>query len=293
MVGTANATSSRLWLTYFTAEPAQPVEVPEGEMIKVTLRFVPENVNSGTSTRGVRIGLFDYSAGTRTVNDFTSSTAVDGTSVTGYLLNLNFSPVFSNAPVQIMSRTDLTNANLMGTIGAFTSLGTGGGGAGDPGFQNEQLYVLELTVMHQTNSVEITARLSNPSNPAWSVSHSVTDTNATRSIRFDTFVVRWERPEQTSATVTFTGFKVEVVPPPPPPPPPFRIASIERVPPENLRFIWDSVPGKTYEIQVLEDLGQTNWTGVGIHTADQSSSSFTDFSILATPQRFYRVIELP
>jgi len=293
MTGTANPTSSRLWLTYFTTSPSEPVVVPVGEMLKLTLQFVPASMNSGTNSRGVRIGLFDSSAGARIEGDFNSSTAVSGTGVTGYMLGLNFSPVFSNAPIQIWNRSDVANANLMGTTAAFTLLGEGGGMAGDPGFQSDNLYVLELTVMRQTNSVEIAAGFSSPGNPAWSVSHSLTNTDANPVFRFDTFAVRWERPEQTAASVRFTRFKVEVGPPAPPPPPPFRITSIERVPPENLRFNWDSIPGRTYEIQVLEDIGQTNWTGVGTVTANQTASSFTDFSILSVPQRFYRVVELP
>lgn len=287
LTGTANATSSRLWLTYFTTTPSQPVQVPDGEVIKVTLEFTPNSINTGTNSRGVRIGLFDYSAGTRLTSDFNSSALVDGTAVRGYMLSINFTPVFAVPLIEIWKRTDLAHTNLMGTTAAFTSLGTGGGVAGDLGFSNDVLYTLEFTVMRRGEAVDVGARFLGPD--GWSVSHSVTDTNASPVDRFDTFAVRWERPDQTAASVMFTRFKVEAGPPVPP----FRIASIERLPPENLRLTWASVPGKIYEVQASEDLGQDNWIPLDRFTAAEASSSFTDIGILALPQRFYRVVEMP
>lgn len=175
----------------------------------------------------------------------------------------------------------------MGTTAAFTSLGTGGGVAGEPGFSNDVPYTLEFTVMRQGEAIDVGTRFLGPN--GWSVSHTVTDTNTSPVDRFDTFAVRWERPEQTAASVMFTRFKVEAGPPVPP----FRIASIERLPPENLRLTWASVVGKTYEVQASEDLGQNNWIPLDRFTADQTSSSFIEIGILALPQRFYRVVEMP
>ena len=64
-----------------------------------------------TST-GLRIGLFNYSGGTRPTSD--GSSPGGATNVGGYLLQMNFGQTFGiDSPLQIKKRTNLTSSDSM------------------------------------------------------------------------------------------------------------------------------------------------------------------------------------
>src|SRR5262245_37056741 len=87
LAGTVPA-GSALWLTYFTPCTGQGLNV--GDSLVVTMNFNLASVAAQNSSRGVRIGLFDFSSGTRAAADGFSTgsgAGAPGAGVTGYLLN--------------------------------------------------------------------------------------------------------------------------------------------------------------------------------------------------------------
>lgn len=204
MTGTTS-TSSRTWWTHFTTAPAGPVQLGTGETLKVSVGFIPTGINAGNTSRGFRAGLFDFSGGTRTTTDGNSP---NGTNVAGYMLNLNFAPVFGvNHPLEIRERTNLPSSELMGTSGDYTALGSGGGSAGSAGLASGVEYTLEFSVTRTADGAVVTTSILGPD--AWSVTH--TATTAGDLDRFDTFAIRPANLAQTAASFTFTKFKAEVI----------------------------------------------------------------------------------
>jgi hypothetical protein len=281
---------SRLWITHFT--PAgSPAELAVGETLKATLVFTPSNVTASTTTsRGLRIGLFNFSEpGAARVSGDGFSTGsgggAPGQNVTGYMLNMNFAQPFTiNNPLQIMKRTDLATNNLMGASAVYTALTSGGGPAGSPGFANDRPYTLEFAVTRFDGSVEITAKVSD--NEGWSIAHTATDLTDPYT-RFDGFALRPNAVVDVAESLTFSRFTVEVLP--------FevRVQSLEPLGLEGMRITWQALPGKTYEVQWNDPLTQSNWRPLGTVTAMERTANLTDSDAAFEPQRFYRVVELP
>jgi hypothetical protein len=209
-------TSSRLWLTYFT--PAgTPASLGIGEAIRATLTFTPTNVAAAPSTtRGLRIGLYNFSAAgaVRQTAD-TFSTAAIGTNVPGYMLNMNFAQTFTiDNPLQHMERTDVPNANLMGSTAAYTSLGTGPSGVlNNPAFISGNPYTLEFSITRTgADSVNITTLFSGQS---FSVSLSTSD-NSGANLNFDALAIRVNNVNDAAEFFNFSNLKVELLPVPEP-----------------------------------------------------------------------------
>jgi hypothetical protein len=281
---------SRLWITHFT--PAgSPVQLALWDTIKVTLMFIPSNVTtSGSTSRGMRIGLFNFSepgAARVSADGFSTGTGggAPGASVTGYLLNMNFAQAFSiSSPLQIMKRTDTANVNLMGASAVFTALSSGGGASGSPGFSNGVPYKLEFSVTRYETFMEVTTRFSNTN--GWSIFHSSTDT-VPLSYGFDGFALRPNSVADSAESFTFTEFKAEYIQ--------FavRIASIEMRPNDAL-ITWNARPGKRYQLEGRYRLDPNEpWLLVGSVDATGNVASFPDDEAPFEPQRFYRVMELP
>jgi len=280
-------TSSRLWITHFT--PAgTPAELAMGDTLKVTLLFTAKEVGtvSPASSRGLRIGLFNFSepGANRAGSDGFSTGSggsAPGVNVTGYMLNMNFSQTLINNPLQIMKRTDLATNNLMGALAVYSSLGTGGGPAGAPGFSNDVPYTMELCVKRLDTSVEITAKFSDTN--GWSISHKVVDaTNP--NLRFDGFAMRPNSVVDTAQFFTFTRFQVEQIP--------FalRFTSIRFDTPETLTLTWDSIPNQSYQVEWRDDLENSPWYFLGAVIATGQSTSIQDPNATWI-QRFYRVVQ--
>jgi hypothetical protein len=206
LLASPDPASTLTWWTYFTANPAAPVALNVSDKLRVTLAFTAAGVNLNNASRGLRLGLYDSSNGTRTVVDGANP---DGTDVTGYMLSLNIGQTFGGSPtMQFMERTNLPSSNLIGTVNDYAALSSGGPAAGSPGFRNGVPYLLELRVGRTANSVDITATVSNTN--GWSISHTMTDTNNV-TFAFDTFVFRPAVQPQTMTNFTFTQFKVELI----------------------------------------------------------------------------------
>ena len=283
-------TSSRLWITHF-APAGSPVDLAAGDTLKVTLSFRPENVPDMPSTsRGVRIGLLNFSepgASQVSADGFSTGAGAGapGANVTGYILNMNFAHTLIANPLQIMKRTDTATNNLMGALAVFTSLGSGGGGAEAPGFQSGVLYTLVFSITPFSTSAQLTTKLSDDA--GWSISHTVTDVMSP-NVRFDGFAVRPNSVADSADSLTFTQFKVEVIPYS------LRITSVEFLPETGTTVTWDALIGATYQVEwrgTLEEGGF--WTSLGSITAANVSESFHDPDAAFDAQRFYRVVELP
>jgi hypothetical protein len=286
-------TSSRLWLTHFTpaGTPAELIEV--GDTFRATLVFSASNITAASTTsRGLRIGLFNFSeaGATRVSADgFSTGTGVGapGAAVSGYMLNMNFAQAFTiNNPIEVMKRTDTNSVNLLGATAVFTRVGTTGGGPMDtPGFSNEVLYTLEVLIRRHESSVDITATFSDLD--GWRISHTVTD-SISPNLRFDTLAIRPNSAPDTADSFTFTRFKVETFPFAP------RITAMTFIPDQfTLRISWDALPGKTYELEWRPNVDPGTWTSLGTVTATQATASLEDPDALFRDQAFYRVVQMP
>lgn len=207
MTGTP-ATSNRTWWTYFTATPTVPAQLSVGQTLKVTLKFIPTGVNNSNTGTGLRIGLYNHSAGTRTTSDGDSPV---GANVSGYMLNMNFGQTFGiGAPLQIKKRTNAASADLMGTASDYTQIGAGGGNSGTLAFTNGGIYTLVFTATRNASSVDVTITFTGSN--GLNVSATASDTSSLVDA-FDAFSVRPGNATQTATSFQFTECKVEVLAP--------------------------------------------------------------------------------
>ena len=204
--GLADSSSARSWWTYFTTNPAAPVQLNASESLQITLSFILNGVNANNTSRGLRLGVFDSSNGSRTLADGASPS---GTNIAGYMLGLNMGQTFGGSPtLELWVRTNLPSANLMGTTGDYASLGSGGPVAGSPGFSNGIPYTLRLAFKRNTNSLDVTVTISNTN--GWSITQTSTATNSVVSA-FDTFDIRPATSALSAMNFAFTGLKVEKI----------------------------------------------------------------------------------
>lgn len=221
-VGTMTAlptTSSRMWMTYFTSTPASPVQLAVNETLRVTAEFTPSGVAAQNSNRGLRIGLFDYSGGTRIGADSFSTSGGNGAGVTGYLLNMNFGQAIGVAsPLEITKRVGTADANLMGSVPGtgpiYSSLGAGPSlTLGDPMFVDGISYTLEFSITRTgLDAVDITTRFFGAN---LNIAHTVSDV-AAANLTFDAFAIRADVNSRNAEAIAFSRFTVEtlVVPEP-------------------------------------------------------------------------------
>ncbi len=203
------ASSSRAGLTYFTPA-ASPVTLADGQGLRVSLTFKPSGVAASSSATTTRFAIADYTGGTRLTSDGTSS-SMNGAGVKAYGLFLNVANSFGLAPLSLRERSNLSSTDLLGTATDWTTLGSGGGQAGDPGFFDGVTYTMVLTLARIGSSLDFTAAISGGS---LNISHTVTDTSPS-TFTFDAFGLRAANSTDTP-TMQFTNFKVElyVVPEP-------------------------------------------------------------------------------
>lgn len=210
--------SSRLWIGYFTDDTTTnlPVDLAVGTALKATWVWNSDAI--GTSSGGLRIGLFDYAdGGTRvTADGFGSGSTGNGDGVRGYMLTVDYASTFPDAtPFEIRARTIIDDDNLMGSTGSYpVTLASGPADLnGAAGFQNLTNYTLVMQITRTgQNSVDITTTISG-GGTNWTL--SATD-NTYAYHRFDAFAIRPNSLETTSADFQFVNFKVEVVQATPP-----------------------------------------------------------------------------
>jgi hypothetical protein len=61
----------------------------------------------------------------------------------------------------------------------------------------------------------------------------------------------------------------------------------------HARFTWTAIPGRSYRVEGLNDLGAGTWQTLGNVPATTSTAEFTDQTTSGVAHRFYRVVLLP
>lgn len=212
----AGPSGSALYLTYFTPSTAQTLNV--GDKLQVTLSFNLNNVAAQNTSRGLRIGLFDFSGGTRVAADTFSTgagTGAPGANVLGYALNMNMGTTFGVAgPLQIMARTNTTSVNLMGASGDLFAIGGNGPGlAGDPAFAASTPYTMIFSATRSSaTSVDISTAFFGS---GLAITNTVTDSTFNYT-GFDAFAIRPAASTSGASMYNFTELKVEYLPVPEP-----------------------------------------------------------------------------
>ncbi|MEW6157072.1 MAG: PEP-CTERM sorting domain-containing protein [Verrucomicrobiota bacterium] len=207
---------SVLWMTFFTPT-GTPASLGVGEKLTATAVFTPTAVGAQNTSRGLRIGLYNFSnGGARVAADGFSTgsgTGAPGANVQGYMLNMNFGSTFGvDSPLQIMERTAVSSVNLMGASGDYTTLSSGPSGLlNSAAFANDAQYTLEFSVARTGNdSVDVTTRLFGN---GLDIQHTATDAAGIPSA-FDGFAIRPTGSASVAGSFIFKEFKVEVVPEP-------------------------------------------------------------------------------
>ena len=213
LIGAPDPASTLTWWTYFTSNSASLAQLKVSDALRLTLAFTTSGVNASNSSKGLRLGLFNSSGGTRTVVDGSNP---NGTGHAGIMANMNFGQTFGSS-MQFLERTNLSSANLLSTIADYSSdpsaiTTLGGSSPGDPGFSNGVPYVLQLLVTRNAASLDLAATFSTTNGWSAGMTGTWTDTNFSTTA-FDTFVFRPALQAQTSTNFTFTEFKVEIVAP--------------------------------------------------------------------------------
>jgi pectate lyase len=201
--------SSRLWATYFTNNAARQLQ--DGQTLRVRTTFTLTTVNNASTSKGLRVGLFNSENANRFSEDGMSSGDNGSAGVTGYLLNMNFAQNFKvNNPLEIRRRDTVANGSLMGTLGVYSdALANGGGSIDDPAFVEGRVYTFEFSVARDGDSATVTAIFSD--DLGWNVSISAVDTSAAAVTAFDTFAIRADNLNNTANFFTFTRFRAEVL----------------------------------------------------------------------------------
>lgn len=295
MIGTPISGSSSLWLAYFTNPGDQPIHLGVGRTLRVTMPFTPNGYASKTGNGALRFGLFDYADGGNRITadggNVTGSTG-NGSNVRGYMLSVDFGPTFTaNSPLSLLTRIGMGDNNLMGTTGAYQSMGSGPAGGGYDGaaaFQAGTTYNLVLSVTRtDINAVTFQVSISG-GGTNWS--HSATDTDFAYH-RFDAFAMRPNSLETAADSFTFTDFVVEVlqaaltVPP-------FSITDVEALSPTSVKLTWDSVAGATYHVLTRDSLSSGNWSTNATLLATGVSTSYTNTPTTGT-QTYYQISAPP
>lgn len=209
-------TGSAQWVTFFTAVGA-PASLGVGQTLTATAVFTPAGVGANNTSRGLRLGLYNFSSGgTRMTADGFSTgtgTGAPGANVKGYMLNMNFGVTFGqDNPFQIMERTTLSSVSLMGTSGDYTALSSGPSGSlNDPAFVSGVAYTLQFSVTRTgADSLDVTTHFTGD---GLDISHTATDA-AAANFDFDAFAIRPAGSASGATSLTFTEFQVAVVPEP-------------------------------------------------------------------------------
>jgi hypothetical protein len=80
---------------------------------------------------------------------------------------------------------------------------------------------------------------------------------------------------------------------PPPEPPVFESASVVVEGTGTVNFSWSTIPGRRYQVQFKDSLGQSAWNDLGPPVLATGMSTSLKDAIGANPHRFYRVGLLP
>jgi hypothetical protein len=252
----AGGSSFTCW-TYY-APPNAPVTIRPGYTLQMTLNFTDYGTAPSNNSRGLRIGLL-YSG----ANQATNTGTAPGANVVGYVQQMNYGTVFSEAPLQTDADTNQNQiGSLFSTTGVFAKIGdNGGGNTNDAGFADGIPYTMVMSIAEKnTNSVNITTTFLGSTLTNGMITQTVTDTNYCYT-NFDTFCFRPAAGDEAATNFTFTSFEVETFPTP---------ASgsfttlVQHFPTNTIVLSWNSTQGSTYTIYRTNDIAAplTNWTQI-------------------------------
>jgi len=204
----STSTSSASWTTYFTPE-ASPVTLGQGDHLRVTWKFKPNNVNASNTSQNFRVALVDSPSASR----LTTTNGTPGTAAyTGYGMFMNMAPTLGNSsPFRLMER-NVASGDLLSTSGNWGGLGTTGAASGNHGYDSGTEYTFIMDVARTAAdaldfNVTMTGGTLNNSGTAQVL---FTDTTPNgNSFTFDTFGIRPSGATTTAESFDTTLFKVE------------------------------------------------------------------------------------
>ncbi len=255
--GPIAAGSSFTCWTYY-APPNAPVTLSPGHTLQMTLNFMDYGTAPSNNSRGLRIGLL-YSG----ANQSTNTGTAPGANVVGYVQQMNYGNVFSEAPLQTVADTNLNQiGSIFSTSGVFAKIGSNGGGnTNDAGFADGVPYTMVMSIAEKsTNSINITTTFIGSTLTNGTITQTVTDTNYCYT-NFDTFCFRPAAGDEAATNFTFTSFEVETFPTPASGP---FVASVQRFPPNTIVLSWNSTQGSTYTIYRTNNIAASlpAWTQI-------------------------------
>lgn len=72
----------------------------------------------------------------------------------------------------------------------------------------------------------------------------------------------------------------------------FVITDIIEVSAGSATIGWQSAPGRSYRLQYVDNITDTNWAPLGVITATTTATSFMDTNTAGVPRRYYRLFEI-
>ena len=288
-LGTTNIISDSTNL-YF----GNPVQIPVGQMIKLTLKFEPDGFIMDTAAKGLRFGLMSYDhadSGRPTRN--TSNISKSGTNVTGYFVEVPVERTVTNNMFTFRVRTNNVSSadsqDPMGKVNDYLFLGAGPNVANIPGFVLNQQYTLTFSIARYAGSNQVSASITGAlaGVDLTNFTRSYVDISGSTYSKFDCFMIRGDSVSPVVDNLILHEFKIETLPIE------FHVTTVHRIDEDNIRLIWESVAGQNYQIESKDDLGASSWTALDTVTATSASTTWTNTGASSSTSRYYRVINTP
>ena len=125
LIGTATGAA----ITYFTpTSSSTPLKLNVGDTLTANIIFTFNGVQTGTTSQGYRLGIFNNYDGSNSPARVTAdgspfSSSGQGAFVEGYALFLKMYSAFGDdQPIDVKKRTNISSTSLLGTTGDFTTL---------------------------------------------------------------------------------------------------------------------------------------------------------------------------
>jgi hypothetical protein len=201
--------TSASWTTYFSPEAGQ-VTLNQGDKLRVTWKFKPNNVNASNTSQNFRVALVDSPSAAR----LTAPGAPGTAAYTGYGMFMNMAPTLGNSsPFRLMER-NVASGDLLATSGNWTGLGTTGAASGNHGYDSGTEYTFVMDVTRTVaDALDFNVTMSGGTlNNTGTAQVLFTDTTPNgNSFTFDTFGIRPSGATTTAESFDTTLFKVETV----------------------------------------------------------------------------------
>lgn len=202
----ATSASSASWTTYVTPEASKVNLANNGDQVKVTWIFTPQNVNASNGSQNLRIAFVNTPNGGRL--------AVDGAPASGayagYALFLNFGQTTGRStPFQLLERVAATGDLLSAGANWGNAVNAAGFGNGAVGYASGTEYQLVMTLTRNGSALDVAATMAGGNlNGTGSVAVLTSDATPS-SFVFDTFALRPSGATTTAEQFDTRLFRVE------------------------------------------------------------------------------------